>query len=792
MEYAVEFRDPATLAPHPKNWAVHPESQSRAIEASLRKYGWLYPVIYNERTGRLIDGHDRRERALQMALPYIPVHPVDVDEATEREMLLVINRTSDGRGEDPEKLLALFKEQLDSGRELPEGWGMADFEQYLAYCTPAAAGGESVEGEAVDSARRTLAERFGVPPFSVLDARQGYWQTRKRAWIALGIESELGRGECMPSGAHNCYSGDSEWSGFRGGRRADASPGGSPRDAASLGKNGRTVRGDGTGKPLAASFTCGGPSGLSARYRTDGKRLTWVPGARDDATLDETSRKNLAGGRKGGLTWTGKAAEFDGYCVQNGERAETATSGTSIFDPVLCELAYRWFCPEGGMVLDPFAGGSVRGIVAARLGRAYLGFDLSERQVEANRVQWARMRPASPPDRGCAESRRVRISAKSARLKFNGCEPEFIRTVCHGRCCEAPSSKPGILVTIDAAEKPRLEALGARVVGGLLQPAPEQRLCPFKTSVHLCGLHETPDKPFICIVGPFHLNANNTLIVRNRYKLLKCYNTGPRLPAYKAFHSSLVTLFGAEGAATITTHLDSGGGDLVMQMPAESYRMLVENGESLHAATGRDTAEFRALQAEVVPFPDPEWRVGDAREELSGVEEESRDFFFSCPPYGDLERYSEDPRDLSTLPYPAFLEAYREIIRAGIGKLKENRFACFVVGDIRDKRGFYRNFVGDTVVSFQDAGAILYNEAILVTAVGSLPIRVGQQFAAYRKLGKTHQNVLVFYKGDPRAIGEIAAECEFGDLAPEGEDSENEGLSQSQWDWDDADAEADS
>lgn len=45
-----------------------------------------------------------------------------------------------------------------------------------------------------DETRTTLAERFGVPPFSVLDARQGYWQDRKRAWLALGIKSEIGRG----------------------------------------------------------------------------------------------------------------------------------------------------------------------------------------------------------------------------------------------------------------------------------------------------------------------------------------------------------------------------------------------------------------------------------------------------------------------------------------------------------------------------------------------------------------------------------------------------------------------
>jgi hypothetical protein len=40
----------------------------------------------------------------------------------------------------------------------------------------------------------TLAERFLVAPFSVLNAREGWWQARKAAWLALGIESELGRG----------------------------------------------------------------------------------------------------------------------------------------------------------------------------------------------------------------------------------------------------------------------------------------------------------------------------------------------------------------------------------------------------------------------------------------------------------------------------------------------------------------------------------------------------------------------------------------------------------------------
>ena len=61
---------------------------------------------------------------------------------------------------------------------------------------------------------------------------------------------------------------------------------------------------------------------------------------------------------------------------------------------------------------------------------------------------------------------------------------------------------------------------------------------------------------------------------------------------------------------------------------------------------------------------------------------------------------------------------------------------------------------------------MLYNEAILVTAVGSLPIRVGRAFQSNRKLGKTHQNVLIFYKGNPKNIKGIYGDVECG----EGED----------------------
>ncbi|MBS7349296.1 MAG: hypothetical protein KIG95_03915 [Comamonas sp.] len=100
--------------------------------------------------------------------------------------------------------------------------------------------------------------------------------------------------------------------------------------------------------------------------------------------------------------------------------------------------------------------------------------------------------------------------------------------------------------------------------------------------------------------------------------------------------------------------------------------------------------------------------------------------------------------------HPQFLHTYRQIIKESVALLRPNRFACFVVGDFRDTQGLYRGFVGDTVAAFRDAGARLYNDAILITQAGSLPIRMGKAFATSRKLGKTHQHVLVFVKGDPK------------------------------------------
>lgn len=319
----------------------------------------------------------------------------------------------------------------------------------------------------------------------------------------------------------------------------------------------------------------GQPGALAARYLIppfsvlDGRSKWWAE--RKRAWLDVGIKSHL--GRDDNLTFSMSAQPPDAYAKKQayeivmGRKVSwvdfaaavpgaAMRGGTSVFDPVLCELIYRWFSRPGAMVLDPFAGGAVRGMVAAALGRRYIGIDIRHEQVGANDEQW---------------------------------------------------------------------------------------------------------------------------------------------------------------------------------LAAGQWPMV----------------------------PAPVWRVGDARD-IAQIASDAcpADLLFSCPPYADLERYSDLPADLSTMRYPQFLEAYRAIIKASAGLLADDRFACVVVGDIRDSKGFYRGFVGDTVAAFRAAGLDLYNEAILLTPLSSLAIRADKPFRGSRKLGRAHQHVLVFVKGSPvRATAACGRVC---------------------------------
>lgn len=216
-------------------------------------------------------------------------------------------------------------------------------------------------------------------------------------------------------------------------------------------------------------------------------------------------------------------------------------TGTSIFDPALCELLYHWFVPDGGLILDPFAGGSVRGIVANYLGYNYTGIELRAEQVDSNREQ-----------------------------------------------------------------------------------------------------------------------ALNILPVNNQ----------------------------------------------------------------------------------------PQWYEGDSDIVLDENWQHKFDTIFSCPPYMDLEVYSDLENDLSTMTDEEFTKKYERIILKSCKLLKNDGFAIFVVGDVRDKKtGFYKDFITITKLAFYKAGLKLYNEAIfLENGLNTAAMRADKQFTAGKKLIKVHQNILIFKK----------------------------------------------
>lgn len=166
-------------------------------------------------------------------------------------------------------------------------------------------------------------------------------------------------------------------------------------------------------------------------------------------------------------------------------------------------------------------------------------------------------------------------------------------------------------------------------------------------------------------------------------------------------------------------------------------------------------------QADVIcPGNPPTWICGNSLNIDTLIKDDNFDLVFTCPPYHDLEKYSDDPDDLSNMQYDEFLDKYRKIIHNACSKLNDNRFAGIVVGEIRNKKGLYSNFVADTIQAFLDAGLSYYNEIILVTAVGSLSLRASKIFKASRKIGKTHQNILIFVKGDPKLATEYCGDVE--------------------------------
>jgi hypothetical protein len=142
----------------------------------------------------------------------------------------------------------------------------------------------------------------------------------------------------------------------------------------------------------------------------------------------------------------------------------------------------------------------------------------------------------------------------------------------------------------------------------------------------------------------------------------------------------------------------------------------------------------------------------------SYISDNSMDMIFSCPPYFDLEQYSDSPDDLSNMSEAEFYTMYSSILNKTYKKLKDDRFAVIVVGEVRGADGNYIGLVPNTIDIMEKAGYQYYNEIILINSAGTLPLRAGKAMRASRKIGKMHQNVLVFLKGNAKAAAESMGE----------------------------------
>lgn len=189
----------ASLVPYANNARTHSDDQVAQIAASIKEFGFNNPILVDGANG-IIAGHGRLLAARKLGMTEVPAIELShLSETQRRAYILADNRMALEAGWDNELLTLELSALEDAGFDLT----LSGFSDEELIALSAGAGDEGSAGAV--SGAGSLAERFMLPPFSVLNAREGWWQDRKRAWTALGIKSELGRGnadeEAAPGGS---------------------------------------------------------------------------------------------------------------------------------------------------------------------------------------------------------------------------------------------------------------------------------------------------------------------------------------------------------------------------------------------------------------------------------------------------------------------------------------------------------------------------------------------------------------------------------------------------------------
>lgn len=135
-----------------------------------------------------------------------------------------------------------------------------------------------------------------------------------------------------------------------------------------------------------------------------------------------------------------------------------------------------------------------------------------------------------------------------------------------------------------------------------------------------------------------------------------------------------------------------------------------------------------------------------ADSQFYAIDKEAYDFSYTCPPYYDLEVYSDQDGDMSNVStYEQFLDMLKNSIQVTYDGLKPGAMFVMVVGNFRDKKGNLRHFNGDTIRLGKEVGFQLHDEIVFWGASDVAYQRLGQ-FVANRKSVRVHEYVLIFKK----------------------------------------------
>lgn len=122
------------------------------------------------------------------------------------------------------------------------------------------------------------------------------------------------------------------------------------------------------------------------------------------------------------------------------------------------------------------------------------------------------------------------------------------------------------------------------------------------------------------------------------------------------------------------------------------------------------------------------------------------DFIYSCPPYYDLEVYSNLEKDLSNAKsYNQYLQLLNKVLKNCYKVLKKDCFALFVVGNFRNKKGELEHLNGDFVNIAKSIGFKFWDELIYMGASNVALTRCGK-FEKNRKSVRMHEYIIVLKK----------------------------------------------